>query len=868
MASIATSIELYDKMSAPLNNIMNALNMTISSIYDLKSEMASSVATTSLDAVTQSANEAREAIASLGQPPNISIPTIEWSTSGVDVFTTSGIDRYQQEVAATNQMLASLIKTQEAISQKASAMDILPDGASQDINALAQRVVALNQRIQQISNNEVNFGTDTANAELESIRSRLGQALQAQQSLNSAIDQMDVSAANTAYIQLSSTIGSAEQQIRDNANAQGEFNRQVNEAAESSNKLLGTIGKIATAYVSIQGIKSAISASDELTSTTARVDNMNSSFNQINGTAIETEQVMQGIYQAAQSARGSFSDMASVVARFGNNARDAFSSQAEVIEFAEIIGKQMTIAGASTQEANAALLQLSQGLGAGALRGDELNSVFEQAPNLIQSIADYMGVPIGQIKELASEGALTSDIVKNAIMASADEVNAKFETMPQTFGQAWQSFKNTALMAFTPVLNRINSLVNNQGFTSFVNSAISGLSMVANAALTAFDVLMMMGTWIAENWSIIAPIILGIVAALGTYATYLGIVNGIEMISKALQIASAVAMSAKIGVMSLMSGTTMAATAAQLGYNGALYACPIVWIVVLIIALVAALVAVCNWIAQATGSAQSWFGVMTGGLNVVIAFFKNLGLTVANIALGIWNALGAVATNIGVAFNNVISNVQSWFYNLLSTVCTVVAGIAEQLNKLPFVEFDYSGIANAADSYAAKASEAAGNTQEYVSISESFDEGMSTFDTFSDGWASEAYSAGAAWGDGIWSNVTDAFSFDSSDITEGTDTSWMTDTGTSLANTASNTEDIANSAGSIADSVDVSNENLKYLRDLAEAEAVNRFTTAEIKVDMTNNNNVSSTMDIDGMVSSLSAGVLEAMEMAAEGVHS
>ena len=868
MASIATSIELYDKMSAPLNNIMNALNMTISSIYDLKSEMASNVATTSLDAVTQSANEAREAIASLGQPTNIFTPTIEWSTSGVDVFITSGIERYQQEVTATNQMLASLTKTQEAISQKASAMDILPDGASQDINALNQRVMALNQRIQQISNNEINFGTDTANAELESIRSRLGQALQAQQSLNAAIDQMDVSAANTAYNQLSSTIGSAEQQIRDNANAQGEFNRQVNEAAESSNKLLGTIGKIAAAYISIQGIKSAISASDELTSTTARVDNMNSSFNQINGTAIETEQVMQGIYQAAQSARGSFSDMASVVARFGNNARDAFSSQAEVIEFAEIIQKQMTIAGASTQEANAALLQLSQGLGAGALRGEELNSVFEQAPNLIQSIADYMGVPIGQIKELASEGALTSDIVKNAIMASADEVNAKFETMPQTFGQAWQSFKNTALMAFTPVLNRINSLVNNQGFTSFVNSAINGLTMVANAALTAFDVLMMMGTWIADNWSLVAPIILGIVAALGTYATYLGIVNGIEMISKALQIASAVAMSAKIGVMSLMSGTTMAATAAQLGYNGALYACPIVWIVVLIIALVAALVAVCNWIAQATGSAQSWFGVMTGGLNVVIAFFKNLGLTVANIALGIWNALGAVATNIGVAFNNVISNVQSWFYNLLSTVCTVVAGIAEQLNKLPFVEFDYSGIASAADSYAAKASEAAGNTQEYVSISDSFDKGMSTFDTFSDGWASEAYSAGAAWGDGIWSNVTDAFSFDSSDITGGTDTSWMTDTGTSLANTASNTEEIANSAGSIADSVDVSNENLKYLRDLAEAEAVNRFTTAEIKVDMTNNNNVSSNMDIDGMVSSLSAGVLEAMEMAAEGVHS
>lgn len=751
MASIATSIELYDKMSAPLNNIMNALNSTISAITDLQAEMAGSVSTSSLDALTQSARQAQAAIDAIG-----------------DV----------------------------------------------------------------------------------------------------SVDASEAAAANSAFQQIDNTAVKLEQDINDAASAQDNLNQSIGEGSEQSNKLLGTIGKLAAAYLSIQTVKLAVNVSDELTSTTARVDNMNSSFNQINGTAIETEQVMQGIYQAAQSARGSFGDMASVVARFGNNARDAFSSQAEVIEFAEIIQKQMTIAGASTSEANAALLQLSQGLGAGALRGEELNSVFEQAPNLIQSIADYMGVPIGQIKELASQGALTSDIVKNAIMASADEVNAKFATMPQTFGQAWQSFKNTALMAFTPVLQRINSLVNNQGFTSFVSGAVNGLAMVANAALACFDVLMMMGSWIADNWAVISPIILGIVAALGTYATYLGIVNAIEMISKALQIASAIAMSAKIGVMAAMSGTTMAATAAQLGYNGALYACPIVWIVIAIIALVAALVAVCNWIAQATGSAQSWFGVMTGGLNVVIQFFKNLGLTVANIALGIWNALGAVATNIGVAFSNVISGVQSWFYSLLSTVCSVVAGIAEALNKLPFVEFDYSGIVSAADTYAAKASEAAGNTQEYVSISDSFSKGMSTFDTFGDGWASDAYSAGAAWGDGLWGSVTDAFSFDDSSITgAGGDTSWMTDTSTSLANTASNTEDIAGSAGSIADSVDVSNENLKYLRDLAEAETVNRFTTAEIKVDMTNNNTVNSGMDIDGMVASLSAGVLEAMEMAAEGVH-
>ena len=881
MASISASVELYDRMSAPLMSIMNAMNMTISSMRDMQSTMGTDMDTSSLDAATQAANQAQAAMEALnqsmhtgGQTPGTggSEPTptpstdpvqvpVEWVTNDLDVFSNSGIDRFEQEVTATNQMLTTLSDRQNQIAQNAAGTDIFSDSAMQDINSMGQRIQAVQQRIQQIENNPVNLGTDTANAELEQLRSQLNQALQAQEALNQAVDNMDVSAANAAYNQLSSTVASTERYIRDNADAQGNLNQQIQAGVNTSNELVDTVKRLALAYLSMQSVQKVLDVSDELTMTTARLDQMNQAFNEINGTATETDTIVKQIYASAQNARGSFGDMAAVVAKFGNNARDAFASQDEVIAFANLIQKQMTIAGASTQEASNAMLQLSQALGSGVLRGDELNSIFEQAPNLIQSIADYLDVPIGKIREMAQDGQLTADTVKAAIFSSADDINAKFEAMPMTWGQVWTSFQNSALMAFQPVLDKVNELANNDQFQGFVENAIGLLAQLAVYVLDFFNTLASIGAFISDNWSIIAPIVYGVIAALIAYAAISGIVaavNGVMALSASIHAAAE----------AMQAGATFTATAAQYGLNAALMACPLTWIILLIIAVIAAIFAVCNAIAKMTGVANSGFGVITGGINVVIQFFKNLGLSVANIALGIGNAIAALASNMMTAFHNAICSVQSWFYNLLSTALTVIEGICAALNKLPFVEFDYSGISSAADDYASKAAEAAGNKEDYKSIGDAFNEGMSTFDTFQDGWAADAFNAGASWGDGVADKVSGMFSMDNIDLTGGVDTSMLSnDFANNAAQTAANTADTADSAGRIADSVDISKENLKYLRDIAETEAINRFTTAEIEVTMNNNNTVSSDMDIDGMVDHLSAGVLEAMEQAAEGVH-
>lgn len=909
MSSIQTGIELNDQFSGVLNNIISSVNLAVSAMYDMQQSMNADIDTSSIEGARDEINQATAAIEAMNQAasrqtaPDIAPPVVDggngqvinvdvnpvlpdplvenpepirpeiqpnappdpepveipvtWNTDGMDVFTGTGVERFQQEVQSANDMLNTLNTTQARISQTAQGMDILPDAAVQDMNTMQQRLSAIQQRIQQIENNPVNVGADNANAELEQLRMQLNQAIQEQNSLNQAMQNMDVSAANDAYLRLSQTVGNTERYIRDNVDEQGRFNQEISAGTQQANELTNTIKRAVAAYVSIQSVGKALNISDELVQTTSRLNMMNDGVQ-------TTAELVNMVYAAAQDARGSFSQMADVVARFGNNAKDAFSSSEEVVAFADLIQKQMTIAGASTQEAANAELQLSQALGSGVLRGDELNSIFEQAPNLIQNIADYLDVPIGKIREMAADGELSADVVKAAIFSAADDINSKFNEMPMTWGQMWQSMQNTALIAFQPVLQRLNDLANSEAFQTFIQGAIEAMATLANILLNVFEVAASVGAFIGDNWSIIAPIIYGVIAALGAYLAIMGIVNAITAISAAID-------ATKAAADALAAGQTFLWTVQQYGLNAALAACPITWIIVLIIALIAIIFAVCNAIAKMTGIANSGFGVITGGVNVVIQFFKNLGLTVANIALGIGNAIAALASNMMTAFHNAICSVQSWFYNLLSTALSVIEGICSALNKLPFVEFDYSGISSAADDYAAKASEAAGNKEDYQSISDAFNEGFTTFDAFQDGWASDAFNAGAAWGDGIADKVSN---FSLSDVFGQTDIPNVSDYTSGFNDAIANSGvgdsigNIDDNTGKIKDSLEVSEEDLKYLRDIAEQEAINRFTTAEINVDMSGmQNTVNSGDDIDGFMTKLTDSVNEAVDNMTEGVH-
>lgn len=683
---------------------------------------------------------------------------------------------------------------------------------------------------------------------------------QVQRASGRAVDTAQIQAARAALVEANREVDDMAEGYRRAAQQEEVLNKGLRNGTSAADGLLGKVKGIVATLAAGAGAKALLGLSDKLTSTTARL-----SFLVDDGGSVD--ELEQKIMASAQRSRAAYLDTASAIASMGANAGRAFESNDELIAFMEQVNKQFVIGGATAEGQSAAMLQLTQAMAAGALRGEELNSILENAPGIARAIESYMGVAEGSIKSYAEEGLITADVVKNALLSVADETNAKFESMPMTWAQICTKMQNTALAAFEPVLTRLNQVANSAQFNTVIDGAINGLAMLASVATGVLDLLINGASFVVDNWSWISPLVYGLVAAFIAY-------NAVALITNGINAAMALAEGVKAAALMMSTGATFAQTAAQYGLNAALAACPITWIVVAVIALVAAIYAACSAIAKFTGIANSGFGVIAGGINVVIQFFVNLGLTVANIALGIWNALGACAQNIGIAFSNVISGVQSWFYNLLSTALTVVAGICEALNKLPFVEFDYSGITNAASDYASKAAEASGNIKDFVNVGDAFSEGMSTFDTWQSGWVSDAFNAGANWGDGVASGVSDAVSglFDM-DLGAATDygagglgTGGYGDF--AMDDLLGNTGQTAANTGAAADALSTSTEELEYLRDIAERDAINRFTTAEVKIDMTGmQNRIEGGADLDGVISTLTDGFTEALLTAAEGVH-
>ena len=412
----------------------------------------------------------------------------------------------------------------------------------------------------------------------------------------------------------------------------------MKESSSSGNGLVGVLGKVAAAVGSVMGVKQIIGLSDTMSQTKARLDLMNDGLQ-------STKELQDRIFDSAQKSRGSYQDTADLVSKLGLNAKDAFENTAQIVDFAEQVNKQFVISGASAEETKNATLQLTQALSSGVLRGDELRSIFEQAPTLIQSIANYMGVPIGRIRDMAAEGQITAETVKNALLGCADETNAKFASMPLTFSQLWTNFKNRAMQAFQPVLEKINELANNGKLEEYIGKIAEAMAMVS-------DVIMNVITWVLDHQDIVKAAFIGLAVAIGGM------------------------------------------TAAMWAFNIASYANPVVWIVVAIIAAVALLVAgivlvVEHWneikdvalscwesIKGAWGNVANWFkGIwdsivssVTGLWNNIVSIFT----AIKNFFVSIWNSMYTVVSTFWGAIWNTISPIVMAIWNLISTIFTII----------------------------------------------------------------------------------------------------------------------------------------------------------------------------------------------------
>ena len=885
MASISTQIQLIDRMTTPLMNIMSAVEQVTNQLQILDNNATIGFDGTAFDEARKSidlANRELEEFLTPKTPEPINIPTpepitvpVEWETSKLEVFTNTGIERFEQEIASANSMLEKLSNSQNIIAKQSYNATIFPPEAFHNMYDLSYRIDTIKSKIEQLENSSIALDVDVANNQIEQLRSKLSQAVEEQEELNRAVNQMDVSSANAAYLKLSKTIGGTEQYIRDNIEQQENFNNKIQAGVNNSNKLMQSIRNAVIAYASLEGVKNILNLSDTMTQTTARL-------NMIVDDGGSVQELEDKIFQSAQRSRADYMEMASTVAKLSLNAGDAFSGNDETIQFAENLNKQFVIAGASQEEINSATLQLTQALGSGVLRGEELNAVFEAAPNIIQSIADYMGEPIGNIREMASDGEITAEIVKNAMLSATDSINQRFDQMPVTFGQRMIDIKNIAVKVLQPLLQKINELANSEKFDVMISGMTNGLIMVSGILSELLDLAINTGNAIGENWSWISPIIYGVVGALAIYYGWQLLANGLGAISKGVHILMAGAQMMHAAATRILTSEKAKDIAAQNGLNAAMYACPIMWIIILIIALIAAFYAVIAVINKFAGTSISATGIICGAFMTAVAFIWNLLIGLLDLVLGMLNAFInpfiRVANFIGNVFTNPVSSVIYLFQSMADGVLATLEKIASAMdfvfgsNMADTVAGWRSGLKDLAD----KAVQEYAPNENYEKIINELD--LSAEDFGLKRWEyGEAWDTGYQWGQGVEESISNfdpasLFGFDkdflNDDQTNGYDPSIIPEYDPSMSGIEDDMDKISKNTGDIADSMEISSENLKYLRDIAERDTVNRFTTAEIKVDVGGvTNNVNSDMDLDGVVNYLTVSVQEAMEKVAEGVH-
>ena len=526
----------------------------------------------------------------------------------------------------------------------------------------------------------------------------------------------------------------------------------------------------------------------------------------------------------------------------------------------------------------------------GTVEADQLDRLFDAGIGAAEIYANAVGESVSDVKDQLSDGTISAAEFINVVSQAMDTglSNGAAKNAGATWATTFANMGAAVNRGWVEVINNLDAALASKGLPSTMEMAqmfgktientldtiANHMDLVVNAAVMVGDALSAAGDFVVENWSMISPVVYGVVAALVLYATYVGITNAVELVSNGIKIAACIASYAHAAATGTEASATAAATATQYGLNTALLSCPLTWIILLIIALIVVIALVCTHIANMGGTAQTAFGVFCGAVNVGLQFFKNFGLTAADVVIAIWNVITAIAGNIPIAFHNGLANAEKFFYDFASAACGVILKIANALNSLPFVEFDVSGLESAADTYASKAAAAADSKQEYNSISDAWDKGMNTYDAFKDGWVQDAYKSGAEWGDGVSDKVSDKFSgltdlFNQKDLGGGNNSpsdysSLLGDS--KLNDIAANTGDTAGDTARIADSMDITDEDLKYLRDIAEREVIDRTVFTEVNIDMGGvTNQVNSMSDLDAIPDYINGVLNEQIDIGAEG---
>lgn len=649
-------------------------------------------------------------------------------------------------------------------------------------------------------------------------------------SMDGAFNTAEIDAAKAHIQQAKAQMIALGDEIDNNRRSQSGFTNEVKNSQTAVDGLVRSAKNLIGAYAGLQGAQKLINLSDEYARTNARLK-------MIVDEQSNVEELQSKIYAAAQRSRSSYADTADMVAKISMRTGDLFSNN-EAIVFAENLNKMYKIAGASQEEMRSSQLQLLQALGSGVLRGEEFNAVFEAAPNVMQAIADSMNVPISKLREMAKDGEITADIVKNAMLNIPEDTLKDFNNMPMTWAEVWTMTLNKLYMISQPLLSLINLLAN--------------------------------------NWSILEPIILGVAAAVGMYllatkgvVLWQTITNGVMTAFKAIQTFVSIGWG-------VLTGNTAAASAAQFVYNSALMACPLFWIIMLLILLITIICTVVAIVNKATGSSISAIGVVVGVLTAAVSVVWNIFLMLLNFIIqSVVVPLTLAWDTFANFFGNILNDPAATCIRTIESMASAILGILQTIANGIDSIFG-SNLSGAVSGWMSKVSGWAdkmvdkygnGSYEEKSNITEQVQGFLNDAQAKFSWDTGSAFNTGYGWGAGIGDAVSGMFNMgdvgktlDIGDVGAMPGGGTLDDIGKNTGKTADNTEKAAKS-------LELTQEDLKYLRDIAERDVINRFTTAEIKVDMKNTNNINSNMDLDGIIDHLVVGVNEAMEKAAEGVH-
>lgn len=779
----------------------------------------------------------------------------------------------------------------------------LKDGMSPALRAIEKtlaNVVATFSKLETVLNRSLGTGKiDAANRQLgttqqkvNKIEQEVHQATAAERRFQSEVTKTlgAIYKQQTNQVRLTAAIRKTPPAIQQAANAQEKLNNKINKGAGLMSGFVGKVVALAGAYMGLQTVKGVIGIADELTMTTARLNLMNDGLQ-------TTAELEDKIYQAAMRSRGSFMGMTDAVAKLGNRAKNVFKTNDETIAFTETLNKMFVIAGAGQAEISSATLQLTQALGAGVLRGEEFNAIFEAAPNIIQAVADYMNVPVGKMKELASEGKISANIVKNALFAASSEVNKQFEQIPYTWGQVWTTIKNYTLKATRPILQAISNITKSERFIRFANGAGKAISkisaffqrvgkIVMPILGAIFDAVAWVFNVISSNWSLIAPIVYGVAAAF--------------LALKAPLIAAAI----WTGIVTV---ATKLWTAAQAIFNAVMSANPVTLVVLAVIALVTVFYLAIAAVNKFCGTSISATGLVAGA-------FGFLWARVYNVFALMWNVVSAFVEFFANVFKHPTYSVKLLFVNLGLAMVGIMKAAAGTIDAVAnaIVDAIEWAVNKAIDAVNSLISMLPNKAKEFLGVSKigRVNMGEVSFTSTVSGWedklnafkgeAPEGYTSmkkleykdlgdtAKAWYEkGAKIDDTLGLSFDkikdmvtggNGDIAKALsgelggnelldELGKLGKDSPLLDEIAKNTGDIAKDTGNISGKLSVSDEEMNYVRKLAQRETINKYTRSHVNLHMTNNNQIRNGMDVNEMSRAIARQIQTELSYSAEGIR-